>query len=382
MKKQPKLPGREHLANEQKLLSLAQAEANCPKHMRHGRCGGVHPGDICEADDTLSCSFLPLIDFLSWRLEKPLEESAFSKTGQGKLADRLRRNDFAVVVEVYPPAGVNAANLMKRYAPFKEKVDAVNVASNPLATPYLSALAASALFERHGFSTILNVTCREQNSVGLQSDLWGAAALGIQNVFCVTGNHPALGDHPHARPVFELDSLELIALARKLRDEGCFENGRFLESSPTYLVGAAASPFGIPITIRAERAAAKVAAGAEFLQTQAVFNVKLFRDFATRLTDFGALNGAWLIAGMAVVTKLEQAIWLQTKVPGAFVPDELVSLLRRTEPTRRRKVGLSYIAELINQVREISGVSGILLFPLEGDVESMGELIELSGLRA
>jgi methylenetetrahydrofolate reductase (NADPH) len=369
-------------ATKQEILSLAQAEAICPKHMRHGPCGGVNPGNVCEVDDTLACPYLPLLDKLPWRQEKPLEGLTLSLAGQGKLADRLRADDFAVVVEAYPPAGVDVSALIERYAPFEDKVDAVNVAENPLSTPYLSALATAALFEQKGIPTILNFTCRERNLIGLQSDLLGAAALGVQNVFCVTGDHPTLGDHPYAQPVFELDSLELVALARQLRDEGRFESNRELESRPTYLVGAAGSPFSIPPDIQAERAAAKVAAGAEFLQTQAVFNVKLFRKFVARLTDLGTLNGAWLIAGMAVVTKLEQAIWLQTQVPGSLVPNELVSLLRRTEPVRRRKVGLSYIAELISQVREVPGVRGMLLFPLEGDIESIGELIEIAGLRA
>jgi methylenetetrahydrofolate reductase (NADPH) len=365
---------------ELEIESLAQAEAICPKHMRHGPCGGVHPDNLCEVDDTLSCPYLALLDKLPWRLEAPLQGLTHSQAGQGKLATRLRSGGFAVVAEVCPPAGADVSTLLRRYQPFCDRVDAVNVADNPLSSPYLSALATAALFAQKGFPTVLNVTCRDRNLIGLQSELLGAAALEVQNVFCVTGDHPVLGDHAYAQPVFELDALELIALARQLRDDGALESGRTIDSRPTYMVGAAASPFSIPSEIQAERAAAKVAAGAEFLQTQAVFNLKLFQAFIQRLTELGALEGTWLIAGMAVVTKLEQALWLQTQVPGSLIPNEFVSLLRQTKPAQRRAAALAYTADLIGQVRQLAGVSGVLIFPLNGDVESMGELLEIANL--
>ncbi|MEW5961868.1 MAG: methylenetetrahydrofolate reductase C-terminal domain-containing protein [Chloroflexota bacterium] len=362
------------------IVSVAQAEAICPKHMRHGPCGGVHPGNLCEVDETLTCPYLEVLDKLPWRLNGPLPGLVRSQANQGKLAKRLRSGGFAVVAEVYPPSGVNAGALLQRYQPFRDRVDAVNVADNPLSTPYLSALVTAALFARHGFSTVLNITCRDRNLIGLQAELLGAAALGVENIFCVTGDHPALGNQTYAQPVFQLDSLELIALARRLRDEGPLEHGRTLDSRPNYLIGAVASPFSIPSEIQAERAAAKVAAGAEFLQTQAVFNLKLFQEFIQRLTDLGALAGAWLIAGVAVATKLEQALWLQTQVPGSPVPQEFVSLLRRTAPAQRRATALAYIADLIGQIRRLPEVSGVLVFPLNSDVESMGELLQVAGL--
>jgi methylenetetrahydrofolate reductase (NADPH) len=365
---------------ELEIDTVAQAEALCPKHMRHGPCGGINPDHTCEVDDSLPCPYLPLLEKLPWRLEAPLDGLAHSQVAQSRLAERLRSGNFALVVEVYPPAGSDLAPFLQRYEPFRRRVDALNVADNPLSSPYLSALATAALFERRGFPTALNITCRDRNLIGLQADLLGAAALGIQNVFCVTGDHPVLGDHAYAQPVFELDSIDLIGLARKLRNAGSLESGRPLDSRPTYMIGAAASPFSIPSEIQAERAAAKVAAGAEFLQTQAVFNFEIFRNFTKQLADFGALEGAWLIAGMAVVTTLEQAFWLQTQVPGSSVPTDFINILRRTRASQRRAAALAYTAELIHQIQELEGVSGILIFPLNGDVEAMGELIDVADL--
>lgn len=360
--------------------TVAQAEALCPKHMRHGPCAGINPDQTCEVDDSLTCPYLSVLEKLPWRLEAPLSGLTHSQVDRSRLAERLRRGDFAVVVEVYPPAGTDLSAFIQRYEPLRQRVDALNVADNPLSSPYLSALATAGLFERQGFPTALNITCRDRNLIGLQADLLGAGALGVQNVFCVTGDHPVLGDHAYAQPVFELDSIDLIGLARRLRDAGTLESGRSLDSRPAYLIGAAASPFSLPSEIQAERAAAKVKAGAEFLQTQAVFNLDRFRDFIKQLADFGALEGAWLIAGMAVVTTLEQAFWLQTQVPGSSVPAEFINILRRTKASQRRAAALAYTAELIHQIRELEGVSGILIFPLNGDIEAMSELVEVGEL--
>ncbi|MCU0490577.1 MAG: methylenetetrahydrofolate reductase C-terminal domain-containing protein [Chloroflexaceae bacterium] len=360
-------------------IALVEAQARCPKRMLHGPCGGVRPGNVCEVDATLPCPYLAIADSLAWRLNAPLTPPTSRKTHSGPLAARLQGGGFALVAEVYAPDSADLSELLRRYEPLRGRVDAVNVADNALATPHTSALATAAMFERQGSAAILNMTCRDRNRIALQSDLLGAVALGVQHVFCITGDHPALGDHRQSRAVFELDSLELIAMARRLRDEGCLHNGRPLQQAPTYMIGAAGSPFSPPHALQAERASAKVAAGADFIQTQAVFDLALFRPFVRHMGELGALQHAWLIAGLAVVTTLEQALWLQAEVPGALVPEEFIALLRRTPGPQRRAAGLAYSAEMLAELRATPGVSGALLFPLGGDIESMGELIERAG---
>ena len=345
--------------------------------MTHGPCGGVAPGGGCEVDAMLRCPYPLIADQLPWRVavDARADFSDLRANNPSPLAQKLRRGEFVTIAEMYAPDSADPAAHIARYEQFAEQIDAVNIANNALATPHLSTLATAALCERVGLPSIINLTCRDHNRIGLQAELLGAAALGIQHVFCITGDHPALGDHPKAKGVFDLDSFGLIRLARRLRDEGEYESGRPLTTRPQWLIGAAGSPFSQPLALQAERTAAKVHAGAEFIQTQAVFGPQPFSDFVTALRDLGALERAWLIAGVGVVTRLEQTHWLREHVPGAFVPDTLINMLRRTPKAQRRRVGLAYARDLVAQLRETPGVDGVLLFAFDDNVESLGELL-------
>ncbi len=360
-----------------------RARTRCPKRMVNGPCGGVRPSGGCEVDEALPCPYLEVLDLLPWRqpviqgdvLEARLESS------QGKLERTLRAKRFAVVAEAYTPDSADLSGLVASYRAFKDAFTAVNVAEHALARTHASSLAAAALFEQRGVEAILNLTCRDRNRIGLQGEILGAAALGVKNLFCVTGDHPALGDHPEAKAVFDLDALELIALAKRMRDEGVLLSGRMLEHPPALFIGAAANPFTRPAELQAERVAAKVAAGARFIQTQAIFDLAGFGVFVQQLRDFGVLERAYLIAGVAVVTGLEHALWLQREVPGARVPDDLVARFEATVRGERRAFGLGYAADLVAKLRGLPGVSGALLFPLGGDVASLGELLEHATLK-
>lgn len=348
----------------------------CPKRMRNGPCGGVRPGGACEVDPHLACPYLAELDVLPWRGPR-VPHGRPPRRGEGRLEEALRTGRFAVVAEAYATDSADLGPLVSRYASIRDRITAVNVADHALAVPHASPASAAVLFERAGIEAVLNVTCRDRNRIGLQGDLLGAAALGIRNVFCVTGDHPALGDEPEAKGVFDLDSLELVSLARSLCDEERLPNGRGLETAPRLFVGAAANPFATPVALQAERVAAKVSVGADFIQTQAVFDTEGFSGFVDQLRDFGALRRTWLIAGVAIVASPEGARWLQREVPGARVPDSLVSSLARTPAPRRRNAGLEHTADIVARLREMPGISGVLLFPLLGDVESTGELLEL-----
>ena len=356
------------------------AQTLCPKHMTNGPCGGVTPAGACEVDGALPCPYLDDLALLPWRQPTMPRERAVRRS-EGRLERTLHSGRFAVIAEAYTPDSADLSKLIQTYRGFQDKITAVNIAEHALASPHTSTLAAASLFEQNGVEAIINLTCRDRNRIGLQGEILGAAALGVKNLFCVTGDHPALGDHPEAKAVFDLDSLELIALAKRMRDDGLLLSGRVLEPPPRLFIGAAANPFTRPFDLQAERVAAKVAAGADFIQTQGIFDVGGFEGFVAQLRDFGALEHAYLIAGVAVVTGLEQALWLQREVPGARVPDELVERLRRTPERRRRDFGLAYAADLVARLRGVAGVSGALLFPLHGDVLSLREVLERINLR-
>ena len=350
------------------------AQTLCPKHMTNGPCGGVTPAGACEVDGNLPCPYLDDLAFLPWR-QPTMPKGRAVRGGEGRLERTLRSGQFAVIAEAYTPDSADLSGLVQTYSAFKDKFTAVNIAEHALASPHASTLAAAALFKQSCVEAIINLTCRDRNRIGLQGEILGAAALGVKNLFCVTGDHPALGDHPEAKAVFDLDSLELITLAKRMRDEGALLSGRRLEHSPHLFIGAAANPFSRPYDLQAERVAAKVAAGADFIQTQGIFDVARFEGFVQQLRDFGALERAYLIAGVAVVTTLEQALWLRREVPGARVPDELVEQFSQTPERKRRDFGLTYAADLVARLRGVAGVSGVLLFPLHGDVPSVRDVL-------
>ena len=353
---------------------LCTSLARCPKHMRDGPCGGIAPDGSCEADAALTCPYLAALAALPWRnpcvpAGRPPPRSA------GRLEAALRAGSFVVIAEAYTPDSADLSGLVARYAALAPYVTAVNIAEHALASPHAATLAAAALLERAGVETIVNMTCRDRNRIAAQGDLLGAAAVGVKNVFCVTGDHPCRGDDRGARGVYDLDSFGLIRLARQLCDTERLVGGRRLETPPRLFVGAAANPFSPPYEVQAERVAAKVVAGADFIQTQAVFDLPALGAFIDQLHAFKALDRAWLIVGVAIITSLEQARWLQRDVPGARVPDALVDRLATIPAQRQRAYGLDYTLELIQRLRLTPGVSGVLLFPLHGDIDSLAELV-------
>ncbi|HEX4248749.1 MAG TPA: methylenetetrahydrofolate reductase [Pseudonocardia sp.] len=271
----------------------------------------------------------------------------------------LAAGRFAVTAEIGPPRGADAAGVREKAELLRGWVDAANFTDNQGARVRMSSLGASVLAMRSGVEPVMQLTCRDRNRMALQSDLLAAGALDIPNVLLLTGDHPTFGDHPEAKPVFDLDGVQLVWAARTLRDDGTLLSGAALSRRPGWLIGTVENPFAPPPQFRARRLAKKVAAGAEFVQTQFVFDVAMFRRWMADLAALGVTERCAVIAGIGPVRSLRMLEFLRTGVPGIHVPEHVRRRLRGVPADRVAEEGLRLCVETIQQVAEIPGVRGV-----------------------
>jgi methylenetetrahydrofolate reductase (NADPH) len=295
------------------------------------------------------------------------------------LRGALRSGRFAVTAEIGPPRGADRTRIARSAALLRGWVDAANITDNPSAHVQLSSLAGSLLTAEAGVEPVMQLTCRDRNRIALQSDLISAATLGIPNVLLLTGDHPVFGDHPDAKPVFDLDSVQLVWTARTMRDEGLLLSGRTVEPRPEFLIGAVENPFAPPARFRAARLGKKVAAGAEFCQTQFVFDVAGFERFMREVVDLGLHERCGVIAGVGPIRSMRAYEFLRTKVPGVHVPDEVGRRLRGVPADRVAAEGVTQCVETVRALREIPGVAGVHVMAF-GYERGIPEILERSGL--
>ena len=293
----------------------------------------------------------------------------------------LRSGRPVVTCEIATGDGADAAEVMRRARLVRDHVDAVNVPDNTAGVAHMSAVAAAAILVREGVDPILHVACRDRNRIALQSDLLGAAALGVRNVLCLTGDHTVNGDHPQAKPVFDLDSLQLLGLVDTLRG-GTYLSGRRLKTAPDLFPGAVENPFAPPYDFRPARLQKKIDAGARFIQTQIVFNVARFADFMTRVRDLGLDRRVPILAGVAPIRSARTARHMRDHVPGMEVPEDLIRRMEQAgeDRGRREAEGLRICVEIIEQLREVPGLAGFHLMPIHWE-EAVGEIARLARLR-
>jgi len=284
-----------------------------------------------------------------------------------------------VTAELGPPRDADPDAVVKKAATLRGWVDAANVTDNQGANVRMSSLAASVLAMRAGLEPVMQLTCRDRNRMALQSDLLGAAALGVPNVLLLTGDHPSLGDHPESRPVFDLDGVQLTWAARTLRDDGTNMAGRALGRRPDWFIGTVENPFAAPIGLRARRLAKKVAAGAEFVQTQYVFDVPGFARWMADVRELGVTEHCAVLAGLGPIRSLRMYEFLSTRVPGLFVPDSVGRRLRGVPPDRVAEEGLRLCVETIHEVLAIPGVSGVHVMAV-GNEEAVSEIAQRAGI--
>lgn len=296
----------------------------------------------------------------------------------GRLERVLRAGAFAVTTELAPPDSADPQEVYRRAEMFDGVVDATNATDGSGANCHMSSIAVCALLSRKGYSTVLQVACRDRNRIAIQGELLGASAMGVSSVLCLTGDGIQAGDHPGAKPVFDLGAMTLIKTVRTMRDECRFLSGRTLDTPPQLFIGAAANPFAPPLDFRAQRMASKIEAGAQFFQTQYCFDIPLFKDFMKRAGDLGLLDKAYVLAGVGPMASARSASWIRDNVPGIHIPDSVISRLLgagKKQKTEGRKI----CVEMIQQLQEIEGVSGVHVMAYRQE-ESVQQIVKDSGV--
>jgi methylenetetrahydrofolate reductase (NADPH) len=297
---------------------------------------------------------------------------------RSRLEAVLRSGTFAVTGELATIDSADPAAIRGVAQPLRGVVDAVNCTDNSAAHVHISPLAAARVAIEAGLEPIVQLTCRDRNRLALQSDLLGAAALGVRNVSCMTGDDVSAGDHPEARPIWDLDSLHLLRIARTLRDRGVYLSGRRLETPPSYFVGAVENPFAPPQDFRPIRLGKKVEAGAEFVQLQIVFNLERLRAFLERAVDLGIHERAFLLPSVCVPRSARALRYLRDEVPGIDVPEDVLARLERTLPGRQAEESIRMALETVAAVREMPGVAGLHLIAIKWE-EAIVRLADEAG---
>jgi methylenetetrahydrofolate reductase (NADPH) len=277
----------------------------------------------------------------------------------------LNQGSFVVCGEMSPPQGADKAPILKKCAYFKDYVDAVNLTDNQTAIVRMSSMMSSVFAMEGGVEPIMQMTCRDRNRLAMQSDLLGAAAAGIKNILCLTGDYMTFGNHPDAKGCFDLDSIQLIHTASEL-NKGRFLSGDEVKSPPGLFIGGAANPFAEPFEMRIIRLGKKIAAGAQFIQTQPVFDLLRFEKWMAAVRDNGYDQQAHILAGVMPVRSVKALINMRDNVPGSMIPDECIKRMDVVKESKEDsiEVGVAMAVEIIKRLREIPGVKGVHLMPV------------------
>lgn len=316
------------------------------------------------------------IDRFLNEVERPLD-SLPGHSSRGRLERVLRRGEFAVTTELNPPDSANPDDVYDRAAIFEGWVDGINAVDASGANCHMSSVGICALLTRMGYAPILQIACRDKNRIAIQGDILGAAAMGVANIMCLTGDGVQAGDQPGAKPVFDLDCMSLLNTARTMRDNGKFLSGRKLTTPPEVFLGAAINPFAPPYDFRPLRLKKKIEAGAQFVQSQYCFDVPMFSEYMKRVRDMGLHEQCYILCGVGPLASAKTARWIRSNVPGIHIPDAIIERLEGAED--QKKEGKQICIDIINEVKEIEGVSGIHVMAYRQE-EYVAEIVAESGV--
>ncbi len=296
-----------------------------------------------------------------------------------KLERTLEAGHFAFTGEVGPPRGANVEALREKIRPLKGMVDMANVTDNQTAMVRMSSWAASMICLEEGVEPNFQMVCRDRNRLAMQADILGAYAHGLRNMLCLSGDHQTFGDHPQAKGVFDIDSMQLIGMVKKMRDEGKFLGGADIDVPPQMFIGAAANPFAEPFEWRVHRLAKKIAAGADYVQTQCIYNMPKMREWVRQANEMGLTDKVYILAGVTPMKSIGMARYMQKKVPGMDVPEEIIKRLQGVDKKKVADEGIKIACEQIQEFKETKGVAGVHLMAIEWE-HKVPEIAERAGV--
>lgn len=392
--------------------------ARCSKGLLNGPCGGSVDGK-CEVDPEIDCAWQLIIDRLkeqgnledlqrilppkdwstsgantprSLSIRSDKEDSEVGESNQGEessstqeaipggensLEQVLEQGKFAVTAEVGPPKGADSKSIEKKTGLLQNKVDAINVTDNQTAIARMSSIAGAAIVARSEVEPVAQLVCRDRNRLALQSDVLGAVGLGVRNFLCLSGDHQKFGNHPQAKNVYDLDSIQLISALKAMRDEGRFLSGDSLSSSPSLFIGAVENPYADPFEFRSIRLKKKIKAGCDFIQTQAVFEVSKFERWISILRDEGLTEEVHILAGVIPIKSVGMARYMKDYVSGVSVPDKIV--VRMEDADDPKEEGRKICGEIVQQLKDMEGIGGIHIMAIAWE-EIVPKIVEESGL--
>ncbi len=297
----------------------------------------------------------------------------------GKLRQVLSNGGFAVTSECGPPRGANAEVVKKKGELLKGCVDSVNVTDNQTAIVRMSSIAACAHLLGMGLDPVMQMTTRDRNRIALQSDIMGAYSLGIKNILCLSGDHQSFGSQPDALNVFDIDSMNLIRTVKDMRDQGKDMSGFDLDVAPDMFIGAAANPFADPFDYRVVRLAKKIDAGADFIQTQCIYNMERFKEWMKQAREEGLTEKTCILGGVTPLKSAGMARYMATKVAGMDVPEKIIKRMEGVGKDKAAAEGIRICVETIQELKELEGVRGVHIMAIEWEQKVAG-IVEAAGL--
>lgn len=298
---------------------------------------------------------------------------------ESRLEKILASGELAVTSECGPPRGARPEKVREKAALLKDHVDGINVTDNQTAMVRMSSFAAGIIIKQMGLDPIMQMVSRDRNRLAMQSDIIGAYSFGINTMLCLSGDHAKFGDHPMAKGVFDIDSVQMINMVRRMRDEETFQGGAKIDGAPKMFIGAAANPFADPFELRVMRLAKKVKAGVDFIQTQCIFNLDKFEAWMKGVTDRGLDEKVHILAGITPMKSVGMARYMKNKVPGMDIPDAVIKRLEGVSKEKQPEEGIKMAVEFIERIKQIKGVHGFHIMAIEWE-EKVPQIVEQAGL--